>query len=69
MAMLSYKTVKKVAVPGISSTDEYAINIYKGDKFVVSYRYPSWTKEAVDTELYILSTRFPDYRGFNIEIG
>jgi hypothetical protein len=65
----SYKTVKKVSSPGISNTDEYAINIYKGDKFVVSYRYPGWTKEAVDTELYILTTRFPNDRGFNTEIG
>lgn len=67
--MVSYKSIKKVAAPGISNSNEHAINIYKDEKFVVSYRYPNWTKEAVNEELYILRSRFPDYRGFTVEIG
>ena len=67
--MSSYKTVKKVSSPGISNTDEYAINVYKSDKFVVSYRYPKWTKEQVDLEWRILQIRFSDSAGFTVEIG
>ena len=50
-------------------TDEYAINVYKSDKFVVSYRYPKWTKEQVDLELRILQIRFSDSAGFTVEMG
>jgi hypothetical protein len=63
------KTIKKVSSPGISNTNEYAINVYKGDRFLVSYRYPEWAKEQVDLELRILQNRFSDCNGFTVEIG
>lgn len=67
--MLSRKTIKKVSTPGVSQHGNYVINVYRKDKFLVSYRYEGWNKNDVDSELKILKNRFADYLGFSVELG
>ena len=67
--MITRKTIKKSASFGISNSKRYAVNLYKNDKFLVSYLYEGWDLDSVNKELSILKNRFPDYRGFRVELS
>lgn len=67
--MLSRKTIRKSPSPSFSNETRYAINLYKNDKFLVAYIYEGWDINSVNTEVSILKNRFPDYRGFRVELS
>jgi len=67
--MITRKTIKKSSSPSVSNSNRYAINLYKNDKFLVAYLYEGWDINSVNTEVSILKNRFPDYRGFRVELS
>lgn len=67
--MITRKTIKKSSSPSVSNSNRYAINLYKNDKFLVAYLYEGWDIDNVNTEVSILKNRFPDYRGFRVELS
>lgn len=67
--MVSRKTIKKSSSPSFSNETRYAINLYKNDKFLVAYIYEGWDINNVKNEVTFLKNRFPDYRGFKVELS
>jgi hypothetical protein len=59
--------IQKLSSPGTSKMLDYVVNVYKDGVFKVAYRYEGWSGTAVEDEVRMLRSRFPDYNGWKIE--
>lgn len=58
--------IQKLSTPGTSKMLDYVVNLYKDGNFKLAYRYRGWSGSAVEDEIKLLKTRFPDYKGWEI---